>query len=418
MRFSALRAPWFKGYLGGGSLAMAADHVEHALSYFVMWQLFQSPLLAGFAVVSHWLPHLLFGVLFGGLADRYDCRKIVQVAQGLFILASLGWAIFIAIDALEPWICVLLLLIHGFASALWAPAEQMMIYDIVGGDELTSGVRLHATGMNLGMLVGPVIGAVLLFTVGPAIGMLINIALYLPFVVYLIRVPYTGHSRSGGASRVRLTLGQTLEVLREVPKYPAVLVVLALQGAVGLLIGSTLLPLLPEFGELLGQEDSGLGYGALLAAMSLGAVAAGLGLESIGRVRASTRMAVVSTIVFAASILIFAVSRDFVLSLIVLVFAGAGSLISASMSQTVLQLTAPADKRGRFLGAYSMTSMGLRTGSGIIVGVVGLFVGATNAIAIDAGILLVVATVLLVVVLVWRSRRLTPVEVVPVPGES
>jgi len=416
MRFSALRAPWYKGYLGSASLAMGADHVEHAISYFVMWQLFQSPLLAGFAVISHWLPHLLFGVVFGGLADRYDCRKIVQVAQGLFILASLGWAIFIALDALQPWICVLLLVIHGFASALWQPAEQMMVYDIVGGDDLTSGVRLHATGMNLGMLVGPVIGAVLLFTVGPAVGMLINIALYLPFVVFLIVVPYSGHSRAGGATRFRLTLAQTLGVLREVPKYPTILVVLVLQGAVGLLIGTTLLPLLPEFGELLGQDDSGLGYGALLAAMSLGAVVAGLGLESIGRVKSSTRLAIVSTMVFAASILVFALSRNFALSLVMLAVAGMGNLISASMSQTVLQLTAPDDKRGRFLGAYSMTSMGLRTGSGVIVGVVGLLVGATTAIAINAAALLVVALVLLIVVMRWRGRQsLRDAEIVPLP---
>src|SRR3954469_11978061 len=109
MRFAALRAPWYKGYLAGGSLGMTGDHVEHAITYFVMWQLFHSPLLAGFAVVSHWLPHLLFGVFFGSLADRFDCRRIVQVAQGLFITASLGWGILIATDSLQPWNCVLLL---------------------------------------------------------------------------------------------------------------------------------------------------------------------------------------------------------------------------------------------------------------------------------------------------------------------
>ena len=56
MRFAALRAPWYKGYLAGGSLMMGADHVEHAITYFVMWQLFESPVLAGFAVISHWVP--------------------------------------------------------------------------------------------------------------------------------------------------------------------------------------------------------------------------------------------------------------------------------------------------------------------------------------------------------------------------
>lgn len=405
MRFSALRARWYKGYLSGGVLAMTGDHIEHALSYYVMWQLFHSPALAGFAVISHWLPHLLFGVVFGGLADRFDCRRLVQIAMGLFALASAGWAVLIALDALEPWNCVLLLLVHGFASALWTPAAQLMVYDIVGPADLPSAVRLQATGMNLGQLVGPVIGAVMLFTVGPVIGMLLNLAVYLPFTIYLMLVPYTGHSRAGNAPRPRLTLAQTFGVLREVPRYPAILVVLVLQGAVGLLIGTTLLPLLPEFGELLGQSDSGLGYGALLAAMSFGAVIAGIGLESIGRIRAGLRLAIVSTAIFAASILVFALSRDLVLSIVMLALAGAGNLISASSSQTVVQLTAPDDRRGRFLGAYSMTGLGLRTGSGVIVGLVGALVGAATAIAIDAAVLLAIAIALFAVVLVWRSRQ-------------
>jgi len=390
MRFSALRAPWYKGYLGGGTLGMAGDHVEHVISYWVIWQLFHSPLLAGFAVISHWLPNLLFGVIFGGLADRYDCRRLVQLAQSMFMLASLGWGVLIVTNGLQPWNCVLLLLLHGFASALWGPAEQMMLYDIAGPEDLPSAVRLMATGLNLGMLVGPLVGAALLFTVGPAVGMFINIALYVPFILYLSVVPYTGHSRHGSPSRPRLGFRATFAVLGEIPRYPAVLTVFVLQGTVGLLIGTALLPLLPEFGQLLGQSASGLGYAALIAAMSFGAVTAGIGLESMGRVRATPRLAIASTALFAASIMVFALSRSLALSVAMLVIAGMGSLVSASTSQTVVQLEAPPDRRGRFLGAFSMVGMGLRTGSGVIVGLLGGLAGPSTAIAIDAAALLLV----------------------------
>src|SRR5882757_10022808 len=105
-RFAALRAPWFKGYLAGGSLLMAGDNAEHAITYLVMWQLFHSPLLAGFAVVSHWLPHLLFSLQFGALADRFDGRRIIQIGLGLFVIASLGWALLILTGTLQPWHCV------------------------------------------------------------------------------------------------------------------------------------------------------------------------------------------------------------------------------------------------------------------------------------------------------------------------
>jgi MFS family permease len=289
-----------------------------------------------------------------------------------------------------------------------------MLYDIVGPKDLPSAVRLMATGLNLGMLVGPALGAALLFTVGPAWGMAVNVVLYVPFMVYLLFVPYDGHSRVG-ERRPPLHLRDLLGVVREVPKFPSILTVMVLQGFVGLFIGSALLPLLPEFGNLLGLDESGLGYGLLLVAMATGAVIGGFGLEAIGRVRVSPRLAIVATIAFAASVLVFAISRDFVLSLGVLVIAGMANLISSSTSQAVVQLEAPPDRRGRFLGAYAVASSGSRTGSGIIIGALGAWLGVTWAIGIDAALLLVAASALLVVTITWRRRMppTAPVDVAP-----
>ena len=67
---------------------MMADNIEHVITYWVLWQKFHSPALAGFEVISHWVPFLLFSVYFGSLADRYDCRRLIQAAQALFMLVS------------------------------------------------------------------------------------------------------------------------------------------------------------------------------------------------------------------------------------------------------------------------------------------------------------------------------------------
>lgn len=407
VRFAALRTPWYKGYLVGGSLAMTADHVEHAISYFVMWQLFESPVLAGFAVVSHWVPHLLFSIPIGALADRVDCRRLVQAGQLAFMVASAGWAYFFFTDSLEPWHCIVLLLIHGFASALWSPPEQMLIYDINGPATLPSALRLHATGLNLGMLLGPAIGAVLLATVGPAWGMLLNIAIYLPFTLYLFLLPYTGHSRADSLSRPRAGFREIFSVVPQLPRYPAVLVVIALQGAAGLFIGTALLPLLPEFGRLLGVGEAGVGYGLLLVAMSTGAVLGGVGLEAIGGVRPTTRLAVGAGLLFATSVLLFSLSPTFGLSLLVLVLAGLGNLVANATAQTIVQLEAPTDRRGAFIGAFGVANMGFRSGSGILVAGLGTLVGVTGAITLNAGILVVIAATLLVITIVNRRTRVT-----------
>ena len=80
------------------------------------------------------------------------------------------------------------------------------------------------------------------------------------------------------------------------------------------------------------------------------------------------------------------------------------SLVSSSTSQAVVQLTAPAARRGRFIGAYSMASAGSRVGSGVIVGALGAWLGVTWALAVDAAILLVAVLALLALVTVAKRR--------------
>jgi MFS family permease len=395
VKFAALRAPWYKSYLTGGSLLMAGDNAEHAITYLVMWQLFQSPLLAGFAVVSHWLPHLLFSLQFGALADRFDARRLIQIGCGLFMVASLVWGLLLLNGMLEPWHCVVLLLVHGFASALWQPANQVMLGDLVDAPALPSAVRLMATGLSVGQLVGPAVGAALMFTIGPAWGMFANALFYLPFVIHLALSPFDGHARRADAPRARVGWSELARILPEVRAYPAIVTVIVLHAAVALLIGTALMPLLPEFGELLGQSDSGLGYGLLLVAMSIGAVTAGVTLEAVGRIPSTPLVAVVSELVFAACIVGFAFSRSLPVTFVLLVVAGGMSIISLSTAQTVVQLTAPPEKRGRFMGAFQTTNMGFRVGSGILIGVVAGFVGVPVAVALYAGLLGVVCVALL-----------------------
>lgn len=423
MRFAALRAPWYKGYLIGGALAMGGDQLEHAITYYVLWQQFHSPLLAGFAVISHWLPYLLDGLFVGSLADRFDCRRLVQIGQSIFILVSIAWAVLFLTNTLQPWEAMVLLVFHGIAGSLWLPTEQRLLYDMVGQKDLPSAVRLQATGNQIGMLIGPAIGAVLLVTVGPWIGMFLNVVMYLPFTIYLFIVPFTGHVRDAqaGIVRPRQTLRSILGVIPELPKYPRILVVMALQGAVGLFIGTALVPLLPEFGDLNGVSG-GFGYTLILIAMGAGAVVGGVTLEASGRARASTRLAITASIVFSVAVLTFSFSRSLALTFVVLFFAGLGNLVSASTSQTIVQLDAPPERRGAFIGASGMATNGFRTGAGILMGILTGLLGVPMAVAVDSALLLVVAVVLMAVVVTHPrldEERTIPAEqaVIEEPAE-
>ncbi|MCH2669797.1 MAG: MFS transporter, partial [Gammaproteobacteria bacterium] len=160
--FSSLRKPDFRSYTVGGTLWMMGDNIEHVISYWVIFATFQSPLLGGYAVLSHWAPSLLFGVHAGALADRFDNRKITIFSMFLFILTSTSWAVLFLTDSIQVWHAVTLLTIHGLAGSLYQPANQLLVHDIVGDDELQSAVPISSTSRQLRIFLGQVEGGFLL----------------------------------------------------------------------------------------------------------------------------------------------------------------------------------------------------------------------------------------------------------------
>ncbi len=172
--FAALRQPAFRYFFIGSALAMAADNIEHVISYWIMFRKFHSPLLGGIAVVTHWVPFLLFAFFAGALADRFNPRRLIQAAMLLFISVSLAWGLIFFWDAAQVWHAVVLLSVHGIAGVLWQPAAQLMIHDLVGAETLQSAVRLNATSRYLGLLVGPGLGAALMLSLGTSWGLIAN----------------------------------------------------------------------------------------------------------------------------------------------------------------------------------------------------------------------------------------------------
>jgi MFS family permease len=399
--FAALRHPDFRAYFLGSMLAMMADNIEHVISYWVLYQAFHSPLLAGFAVISHWAPFLVLAVYFGALADRLDCRRIIQAAQAIFLVVSLAWGLLFLTGTLQVWHAVVLLLLHGLAGVVWSPANQLILHDIVGAAELQSAVRLNATSRQLGILFGPAVGGALLVLLGPSAGLLMNAALYLPLILWLFTVPYTGHTRDKqrAAAGPGLGLGEAWQVFRAVSANRTIVAMVVLAGCSSLLVGNAFQAQMPEFAHHLGTDHAGLAYSVLLGANAAGAVIGGLLLESIGLLQPSARTAVLCAALWSAAIMGFAASRSYPLAVVLLFLAGVLNLAFAAMAQTLVQLLAPAPLRGRVVGLFNMAQLGLRVGSGVTVGVLGTVIGIHWALGLSAMALLVLTLALLPFVL-------------------
>jgi len=384
--FAALRHGDFRAYLIGGMLSMMADNTEHVISYWVLFHLFHSPALAGFAVISHWMPHLLFSWYFGGLADRYDCRKIIQASQVLFIAVSWTWALLIFSNSLQMWHAMVLLVVHGLAGTLWNPPRLLLVHDIVGRENLQSAVRLNATGRQLGVLAGPAVGGALMLTLGPTLALVVNGLIYLPLTIWLQTVAYTGHS-SGTPRARQLSWREMLGALRDVQGSHVILSMIMLTGLASLFVGGAYQPQMPEFARDLSADEMGYGYSALLAASGAGAVVGGILLESGGFLQARARSAILLVIVWCLALGLFAAASYYPLALVLLFIAGISHLAFASMAQTMVQVLAPTHLRGRLIGLFIMSSQGLRTFSGVSVGLLGSTIGIHWSLGLSTGVL-------------------------------
>jgi len=386
--FAALRHPVFRAYFLTSALAMMADSIEHVISYWMMFQKFHSQALGGFAVVSHWLPFLLFSVYSGALADRFDPRRIIQLGMACFILVSLSWGYLFVTDTLEMWHAMVLLVIHGFAGVLWGPASQLFIHDIVGPAQLQSAVRLSATARMLGILLGPAVGGGLMLAFGPERGILINALIYLPLVLWLWKAPFNPRARYTAAMR---GLADIVAAVRAIAHNRTIVSMTLLAGGASLFVGNAYQAQMPEFAHDLGHGHADIAYSMLLAADAAGSLIAGIVLESRGLLRAKPKTAFILAMLWCCAIGGFAASTSYPLAFGLLLVAGFVQLSFSSMAQTLVQINAPADMRGRVIGLFSMAGLGMRAFSGITVGVLGGMIGVHWSLALSAlGLLAIV----------------------------
>jgi len=384
-RFAALRVPAYRRYFTFSLMSMMADNIEHVISYWVMFQAFHSAALGGFAVISHWVPFLLFSLYTGALADRHDCRRLIQISQGLFMLASTAWGLLFLAGRLQMWHAVVLLVIHGAAGVIGAPATQLIIHDMVPVEDLPSAIRLNASSRYLSILLGPAVGGGLMLLLGPAWGLLTNVLIYLPFTILLTRFPYTGHAaRGAGRTSAKFGFADALNVFAAVRTESRIMSMVVIAGATSFLVGNAFQAQMPAYANFLGADETGTRYTMLLAADAAGAVIGVLLLETANFSRPTVHAAIASAGLWGVTMGLFPLTRSYPTAIALLVLAGVFNIAFQSMSQTLVQMLAPSQIRGRVVGLFNMAMLGLRAGSGLTVGLLGTLVGVRLSLAVSS----------------------------------
>lgn len=403
--FAALHDPGFRAYFIYSALAMMADSIEHVISYWMIFQKFHSPALAGFAVTSHWVPTLLFGVFVGALADRYDSRRLIQMGMVLFMSCSLIWGVLFITGRLQWWHAVAILSIHGVASVLWGPPSQVIIHDIVGREKIASAVRLSATARYLGLLAGPAVGGVLLLALGPSHGILLNVMFYAPLLLWLWKAPYgPKFQKNRPPPRPVRGFADIVATIEAIRGNRIITSMILLAGSAAFFVANGYQSQMPSFARDLGHGDAGLYYSMLLGADATGAFVAGLVLEGTGWLQPRLTTPFVLVMIWCVALGSFTFATSYPIAVALMFTAGFVELSYNSMNQALVQLHAPAPIRGRVLGLYSMAQMGLRSFAGISVGVVGAGIG------IHRSLLLAVSVLFLITISLFAMVRPAAVE--------
>jgi MFS family permease len=395
--FAALRDPGYRSYFIYSALAMMADSIEHVISYWMIFQKFHSPALAGFAIIAHWLPTLLLGVFAGALADKYDPRRLIQIGMVLFMSCSLIWGILFTTGWIEWWHAVVILSIHGLASVFWGTPGQVILHDIVNREQLPSAVRLNATSRYLGLLAGPAVGGAILLALGPAHGILLNILFYLPLTLWLWKAPYgPKFQKNRPPPRPVRGFADVVMTIEAIRRNRIITSMILLSGASAFLVANGYQAQMPEFAADLGHGNAGIFYAMLLGADACGALVAGFALEASGWLQPRLATPFILVMIWCCALGAFALTTSYPLAVALMFTAGFVELGYNSMNQTLVQIHAPGEIRGRVLGLFSMAQVGLRAFAGISIGVIGSGIGVHHSLLLAVGVLLVITIALFV----------------------
>lgn len=393
------RQPVFRAIWLATLMANFGAMLQSTGAAWMMTSLTGSPRMVALVQSSATLPIMLLALFSGAVADSYDRRRVMLIAQFVMLFASIILALLTFLDEIQPAVLLACTLVVGCGSALHGPSWQASIRAQVPIEDLPAAVSLNALNYNVARSIGPAIGGALMALFGPAANFTVNACSYVALIVVLLRWrPRFDHApqREPLAAAVRTGV---VTAYSTAPVRSALLrgAVVGL-GAAGL---SALMPIIAR--ELLHGDQSEF-------ALILGAFGGGSIAGSLLAARARWRFG--SEAVFSGSILLYAtgaagaaLSSSTPATMIAAALGGAAWIMLLSTINVTVQMAAPHEVVGRCLSLYHMHAFGAVAIGSVLWGSVAEHYGAATALLASAIVLAVSPLLALVLPL---PGRITP----------
>jgi MFS family permease len=346
--FTSLRQRNFRLFWFGQMISLMGTSIQIIGQAWLVLELTHSAWQLGLVGALQALPVLLFSIFGGVFADRWPKRRVLLVTQSAAMIQALLLWVLIATGTIQLWHLYVLAILLGFTNSLYLPTSRAFLIEMVGREDLPNAVALNSSLSTLARIVGPGLGGIIIAANGVTMLFLLNALSFLPVIVGLALIKsYELHAQAL-QHRSLDERQNTWQSLREgvdyVWKTPAVLLVILVVGLV-LLFGSNFNVVLPLFA--IGVLHVGAtGFGFLSAATGVGALLSTLWLAWSNQ-KLAIRRVLICMLVFGVLEAVFAVSRIYLLSLVLIASVGFMEIAFAAQALTTLQTVTPDHLRGR-----------------------------------------------------------------------
>ncbi len=369
----------FRLFLFGQTVSLTGTWMQSIAQGWLVLQLTNSPFYVGLVSALGSIGVLLFTLYAGVVADRTDKRRTVVITQTLLMLQAFALAALL-----------------GVVNAFDIPTRQSFIVEMVGKEDLMSAIALNSSVFNATRVFGPAVAGVLIGSAGIAWCFFLNGVSYLAVIggLLLMRLPPRVPQAAAGSAWAGLR-----EIVTFIRADRRVSALVALTGLFSV-FGFPFLVLMPVIARDVLRAGAA-GYGALTAAVGVGALLGALSIAVWSGRIAKGRTLVAGGTSFGLALALFASSRAFPLSVALVALAGCAMILNNALTNTLLQTLVPDALRGRVMGFYSFVFVGLAPLGALQAGALAEHFGAPWAVAIGG-----VITALAMVAVAWRVPEL------------
>lgn len=331
------------------------------------------------------LPLLLFTLIGGVIADRYDRRYLLMGSQAVQMASALTLAVLVAMDAVRVHYILMLSFTTGVAQAFGGPAFQSILPALVPRKTLPNAVALNSIQFNLAQAIGPLVGGAVFTTFGMVVCFGLN---SLSFVVVIIVLGLMNLPRPNPTNKQPLFTEMRGGV--SYVRHEGALAALTVIAIATTSLGLPLRAFLPMF------ATDAIHLSRMMTALGAGAVVGALVVAWLGKFTTMGRTLLVVQIVFGGLVATFALLPVTSFTYVILFLGGTALLIIFSLTSSLVQLMVPDELRGRVMSIYLVAFRGGMPLGSLVSGYFISLGSASTVIAINGALLALVATYFLI----------------------